>query len=400
MQAHFCVVTVGVMEAMRFSRPAAEAARTLLADVEGVGARLASHITRAVPDYVDNPLVSEAELRRSCVENLTYILRLVAALPDAGLQGARATGARRASEGVSYASVMAAYRTGTRFVWDELVDRTPPGDRPEMMGDTATVWEISNVFTDAASEAFTIALTDRVRRDQQLRSTLVGGLLDGTEMPATDWNAATKLGFTGGEYVVVSARCRRSGVVALDRVEYTLAAVHVPSAWRLTSHSQEGIVSLRESFGPDELREVLRRLAQLPVGVSERFDHVQDAGLALRQARLALGSATPDTAEVVEFDDNPIGVLLSGNPAGAANLTTILRPVFDDPQTDAAALLHTARVWFQSGSTSEAAEILHMHRNTVRGRLDRMEQLTGLSTAQPAQAALLYAALEATRIQG
>jgi DNA-binding PucR family transcriptional regulator len=62
-------------------------------------------------------------------------------------------------------------------------------------------------------------------------------------------------------------------------------------------------------------------------------------------------------------------------------------------------LLDTLRMWFaEQGATSAAADKLHVHRNTVRYRLRRPEDLTGRSLSQPTGIAELHLALEAARI--
>ncbi|WP_433682074.1 helix-turn-helix domain-containing protein [Nocardia sp. CA-119907] len=63
--------------------------------------------------------------------------------------------------------------------------------------------------------------------------------------------------------------------------------------------------------------------------------------------------------------------------------------------TDADALVQTALAWYElGGSTSAVGARLHLHRNTVLHRLERKEQLTGSVFVVPADAALLYLALQ------
>ncbi|MFG2600145.1 helix-turn-helix domain-containing protein [Streptomyces sp. NPDC048462] len=78
---------------------------------------------------------------------------------------------------------------------------------------------------------------------------------------------------------------------------------------------------------------------------------------------------------------------------------TLLDPVLAAP--DRRDLMETLTAWLESdsGSTSEIAEVLYCHRNTVRNRLDRVSRLTGRSLLRPADAAALYAAVRALALR-
>ena len=71
------------------------------------------------------------------------------------------------------------------------------------------------------------------------------------------------------------------------------------------------------------------------------------------------------------------------------------------PTADREALLGTLRSWFaRGGSASAAAAQLYVHRNTVRYRLRRLEDLTGRSLADPEAIGQIHLAMEAVRIFG
>ena len=114
-------------------------------------------------------------------------------------------------------------------------------------------------------------------------------------------------------------------------------------------------------------------------------------------ARLAspVPRASRRPEDVVRFEQQPLAVLLAAAPDRAALAAAVLGPVLDLSPEDRAVILQTAHTWLATGgSSSAAADQLHVHRNTVRYRLRRIEELTGRDLARPVDASEVYVALE------
>jgi hypothetical protein len=375
----------------------------LLPEVDALGAAMAERIRSEIPVYDDGDAVSHQELVASCTVNARYILGNLAGEVSAE-ETPTQTGSTRAEQGVPYAVVLQAFRVGSRFIWEVLVDRAEPEDRGLLLLAAADIWAVSDQLAADVTDAYRRTLADRARRDGQMRAVLVGSLLDG------DADATTYIGETAGmldlgratEYVVVSAESPSPGEEGVADVERVLRRSNIRSAWRLDHDHQEGVVALRLGFGVDQLMAVLDGLARARVGVSTvvgRLDEVQEAR---RQARVACAAVSPGTVAVGRFGADPLAVLLASSPDQARALVdAVLAPVLALPPDDRAVVIDTARAWLAAGgSTSAAARELHVHRNTVRYRVRRLEEVTGRDLARPVDAAELYVALECVRILG
>ncbi|MFV0457574.1 MAG: PucR family transcriptional regulator [Actinomycetales bacterium] len=372
----------------------------LLPESDDVAWGMTQRIHAQVPAYVNNHLVSDEDLLQSCRENVRGVLGTVTGVDEQGLEASRQTGRRRAGQGVPYAMMLEAFRVGGRFIWEVLLDHADEATSADLLRAGADIWTISDDFAAAASESYRQVLLDRARREHDRRATVVAALLDGAGTGTeSDWSAASVLDLRGTEFVVVSGECETPGVEALPDIEQILARHHVQSAWRLSTVRHEGVVALRVGFG---LTALVRQFeaAGARVGISATFANLQSAPPALRQARLAC-AATSDHPQVLRFTDRPLAVLLAEAPAAAAQIRQVLAPVIERGEPDASTLLGTARAWFEAGgSTSTVAQTHHLHRNTVRYRLGRLKELTGLDVSDPVEAALVLLALEAVRLRG
>ncbi|GAC1383177.1 MAG: helix-turn-helix domain-containing protein [Marmoricola sp.] len=378
--------------------------RLLLPDADALGARMGERIRAEVAWYADNDVLDAAEVDRNCADNVRYVLGMLAGANRDDHDVPRVTGIDRAGRGAPYAAVLQAFRVGGRFLWEVLVERAEPEARDLLLRSAADIWALSDELAAQVTEAFRGALVERARRDGQTRSVLVGTLLDGEGAHAEElWEIADALDLrSGGDFVIVSAHCAAPGAEALPDIERTLRRQNVTSAWRLVNHHQDGIVVLRFGFDLHQLKELLEHAAVGRIGTSTPFQRLEDAAEARRSARLACLGMAPDAAGVLAYDDDPLAILLASVPDQAAHLArALVSPVLDLPVDDGAVLVETARAWLaERGSTSTAARVLHVHRNTVRYRLRRIEELCGLDLADPSDTARLHIALEAVRILG
>ena len=153
-----------------------------------------------------------------------------------------------------------------------------------------------------------------------------------------------------------------------------------------------------------ELGEWLRsapRLRGVRGGVSERLHRLEDAGAALDQARLALAVArrAPVGPLVQRHDLLEPSVALLGSscaPHVRERLVRSLEPLDREPRLRAAVVAYLDA----DLDVGRAAHALGLHRNSVRYRLDRAEQLLGRSLRSPASVATLHLALLAERLAG
>jgi hypothetical protein len=380
----------------------------LLDRVEALATELAETIRQAEPFYRTGT-VPVADLRASVRDNLVHILSQLSGRPMPGLEPPRATGRRRAEQGVPLPVVLHAYRVAGKFIWAAILAEAE-GDATattELLRTGSELWLIIDTHSGSITDAYRDTVAERAHHDTQTRNAMLDVVLRGDPGDGSRlWESAATLRLPHqGTFVVVAARPPRPGVESVPRAERALRARGLQSSWRVEIDSHLGVVVLTPRAGIDALCAHLRELAAGPVGVSTPYPSLDQTPAALRQARLALAAAapgadTPGADRLVRYERAPIQILLAGAPdAAGAVAQAILGPVLALPAAERDTLLGTLRVWFEEhGATSAAAARLYVHRNTVRYRLRRVEELTGRSLAQPVGVAELHLAMEAARI--
>jgi hypothetical protein len=390
---------------VRFRDPEIAALPTsMTARLPELADQLAERIRQAVDAYRPGAPVPFDDLRGSCQDHLEFLFGQLAQPGQVDLTVPRATGRRRADQGAPLAAIMSAYRVGSRFIWDSVVEaarRSGHGSSEALVRAASDIWALTDAYTEAMISAYRDAVAEQLLRRQQERSAFVVALLSGRLTDTTSlWEAANVLRLPyQGPFVVVAAEVPELGREALPGVEDRLAAQGLGSVWRLSPDLQLGVTSLRGGSALERLISVLRGTAAARVGVSPVYTDLAETPRMLHFARVALASSPPGSNDVALFDDAPLSVVIASAPDTATRITrTILGPLLDLPGDDRGVLVDTLATWFTSGgSAARTAQKLYCHANTVRHRLHRIEQQTGRSLDDPNAVAELRLALETIR---
>ncbi|MEL4204524.1 XRE family transcriptional regulator [Plesiomonas shigelloides] len=113
------------------------------------------------------------------------------------------------------------------------------------------------------------------------------------------------------------------------------------------------------------------------------------------KATLEIGALNPVPNQVLFYQDHIVPVLLSGLRDDAWRHQQLLRPLQMLAQQDPRGqLLKTLRVYFaQNCDLAQTCDQLHIHRNTLRYRLDKIEKITSLNFNEIGDKTRMYLAL-------
>ncbi len=383
----------------------ASLARGLLHQIPEITERLLEAIYDRDENYREHRLVPDEDLRRSCSENLREYICALTLLPDqqeAPLVVARATGPRRAEQGLPLESLLRAFRLGGIVVWESLVSEA--AGRPEVSSDqllegAVLVWEMTDLYSSEVAFAYQRAQAELHHRDATQRQTLLHGLFTGTAND-NDLSVAADvldLGAAGPFMVGVAESSRETG----DSLAAALRAQGIRSEWLLRQDRLVGLLSPSRPGCPSS-RAVLAASGSLRAGLSPEVGSLRQVAAAYRLAELAFKAIPPGRIEVASLDDRIASVLLVASPDLAQRLVRrALGPILDLSAGEQGTLLRTLRLYLDAGgSVARVAQNVPCHRNTVFNRLTRIQDLTGLSPAEPREMTELCLALQAVDLLG
>lgn len=355
------------------------------ARVEELTDRLVATIEASNPGYRATRVVPRADLRNSCRDNITRVLELLpaavggrdaepgAAARDPAYDAARATGRRRAEQGLPLDDVLRSFRMGGRLIWDDLVEQARSTlDADELREVGTRVWEVVDETSSQVAAAYHATERSTVRADEQLRAELWEGVLSGrAKEPGFAHEAARILDVpVDGDYLVATG-----DDLDTARLEHALGSR--PNVWVRRSGGAVGLVALG-SDGPGSAVAALAVDEDRAIGISVVIEGLAGVDTGFRQAVLALRTLG-DRPGVAAFDERLPEALLLTSPEVTGRLVAVwLGPLLALPPAEGGPLLDTVTAWIGTGgSTTHTATAVHCHRNTVINRLRRVEGLTG-----------------------
>src|SRR5262249_18127724 len=164
----------------------------LLGRVDELAAELTEVIRGTEPFYRAGGMVPAEDLRASVLDNLVHILSRFAGRPRPGLEPPRATGRRRAEQGVPLAEILHAYRIAGKFLWAAiLAEAADGGDRTPLLDAASDLWFIIDELSGEVTAAYRDTVDERARRHQQTRDAMLDAVLRGDG--ARLWESAAAL---------------------------------------------------------------------------------------------------------------------------------------------------------------------------------------------------------------
>ncbi|HEY1594388.1 MAG TPA: helix-turn-helix domain-containing protein [Thermoleophilaceae bacterium] len=367
-------------------------ATRLRPSLPGLVEEIIETVQTAVPAYERG---LDRNVRIGVQQALEGFLELVAGGDEAQLPGHDvyfSFGRGEARSGRSLDALLSAYRAGARVAWRGMArDGDAAGIDPQELytlaeGMFAYIDEISAV----TAEGYTFEQSLAMRERQEHTRRLLEALLAEPQAPVAELRRIAEA--AGWELP------ERLAVLAFESEQIDRTGSRLPESMPFAQLEGLGWVLVPDPSAPGrraELRAALRD-ASGALGPTVPMERVPESA---ERARLALDALAADRrGHLVVADEHLLELILHSGGSLATDLAhRRLAPLDDLPAATRERLVATLAAWLDAqGEARPAADVLHVHVQTVRYRLGQLRELLGPALDDPRGRLELALALQVT----
>jgi purine catabolism regulator len=181
---------------------------------------------------------------------------------------------------------------------------------------------------------------------------------------------------------------------AIDRLARSWLIRGIP--FLLGEIGHVGVALVRADDVPQGDLEERTELERWRAGMSDTFSGTGNLGDAVRQARWALETVSPDGSALVPYGDGNPSFLPRTLAESKLAADRVLGPLLEYDRQQGTELIKTLQVYLECDrSPSRTSELLFVHTQTVNYRMSRIQELTGRSTRSTSDVSELWFALRA-----
>jgi hypothetical protein len=353
--------------------------------------RIVAQIRREIPEFRRIPAQSLARAVRGTLRRAVAALRELRPPTEPELRDSAAVGRERAEQGLAVNAVLHAYRISISAMWARFGElaRERGADVSSVLAFSETLWLWADALMDEVSSAHREVELQLAREEQQRRDAFVVAALLGTADPAELQHDGAMYGLDPDQcYMPVRARPKEpsSSEAWARRLAFALTSGGGLAA--ALDHDIAGIVMRRPAPIPGLVVGIgpPARLAALPAAFA----------LASRSLQTALAFGEEGVFTLSELSIRP--AVLFDEALGSAFVARCLDPL-EALGRLGSELEATLQTWFEHDMQIDASALtLGVHPNTLRHRLRRFEEVTGVNLRRPTDIMELWWALERARL--
>lgn len=296
---------------------------------------------------------------------------------------------RAASRGMPLVDLLRAYYIGSRMGIAALDEVATPDERAALAHTAIAAVRMCDALATAVTRMYVQERPDLLDPDEQDCRALLDAVTGGAPLPERMSSVLASMRVRQASHYVVFAAAHRDGSprhhVSLAKTLRTFGALAVCDG-AAVSGLANGTAPLERLAANPDLVVVLSG----DVAVPALRDGLADAHSALQFAR------RDGRTGLVSLTEYLPQLLVARSPHLASGLReAVLGPLAPHPD-----LMSTLRAYLDHNLDRAAtAGALHIHRNTLRYRLQRIEELTTRRFEQPSDLVLLYLASHASPVQ-